>query len=197
MEYDDDLKKVIAFHGHICPGVVYGYKVAREAIKYFGQKAEDEEIVAVVENDSCAVDAIQVVTGCTFGKGNLIHKDYGKQVYTFYNRVTGEGIRFSVDFNYQETPEEKAAWERFQAGERTEEVMSIIRDRKAKKIKAVLKALPEEVIKMRPVTMAVPPEAKIYPSVRCATCGEKVMEPRARIRDGKIACIPCFEGEQV
>nr|WP_279383444.1 FmdE family protein [Methanobacterium formicicum] len=25
------------------------------------------------------MDAIQVITGCTFGKGNLIFKDYGKK----------------------------------------------------------------------------------------------------------------------
>jgi len=41
--------------------------------------------------------------------------------------------------------------------------------------------------------MALPEEAKIYPSLRCALCGEKMMEPRARIKDGKIVCIPCFE----
>ncbi|NOZ25842.1 MAG: formylmethanofuran dehydrogenase, partial [Nitrospirae bacterium] len=32
------------------------------------------------------------------------------------------------------------------------------------------------------------------PSVRCAFCGEKVMEPKARSRDGKAVCIPCAEG---
>lgn len=194
MEYDDDLKKVIAFHGHICPGVAYGYRVAREAIKQLGRKAKDEELVAIVENDSCAVDAIQVLTGCTFGKGNLIHRDYGKQVYTFYSRATGEGIRFSIDFDYPETPEEKTAWDRFHAGEKTEEVMSRIRSRKARKIQAILSASPEEVMKIRHVTMPVPPEAQIYPGVRCAICGEKVMEPRARVRGGKIICIPCSEG---
>ncbi len=83
MEYDDDLKKVIAFHGHICPGVAYGYRVAREAIKQLGRKAKDEELVAIVENDSCAVDAIQVLTGCTFGKGNLIHKTTGNRFIRF------------------------------------------------------------------------------------------------------------------
>jgi len=34
-------------------------------------RAEDEEIVAVVETDACGADAIQVRTGCTFGKGNF------------------------------------------------------------------------------------------------------------------------------
>jgi formylmethanofuran dehydrogenase subunit E len=41
--------------------------------------------------------------------------------------------------------------------------------------------------------MNLPEEAKIYPSILCALCSEKVMEPRARVKDGKIVCIPCFE----
>jgi hypothetical protein len=42
----------------------------------------------LVENDSCSVDAVRVVTGCTFGKGNLVLRDCGKHVYTFINRNT-------------------------------------------------------------------------------------------------------------
>ena len=40
-----------------------------------------------------AVDAIQSLTGCTFGKGNLIHKDYGKSAFTFYRRKDGKAAR--------------------------------------------------------------------------------------------------------
>ena len=78
--------EVVSFHGHACPGLAFGYRVAEVALQELGDKAEDEELVAVVENNSCAVDAIQVMAGCTFGKGNLIFKDYGKQVYTFIRR---------------------------------------------------------------------------------------------------------------
>jgi len=89
----EDAKK---FHGHECGGLAWGYKVglfALEKLKF--DRSSDEELVAIVENDSCAVDGIQVVTGCTFGKGNLIFRDYGKHVYTFFNRSTGKGIRVS------------------------------------------------------------------------------------------------------
>ena len=57
------------------------YKVAEIAIEKLNiNHFEDEEIVAIVENDSCAVDSIQVILSCTFGKGNLIFKDYGKSI---------------------------------------------------------------------------------------------------------------------
>src|SRR3972149_3817545 len=103
--------KVREFHGHVCPGVAYGVRVASVVLQQFGQRAEDEELVAIVENDSCAVDAIQVMTGCTFGKGNLLFKDYGKQVYTFFKRSSKEGLRIAVKgIEYPETDEQKALW---------------------------------------------------------------------------------------
>ena len=71
------VKQATDFHGHWCPGLAIGIRAAEWALKELG-KAPDEEIVAVVETDMCGVDAIQSLTGCTFGKGNLIHKDYGK-----------------------------------------------------------------------------------------------------------------------
>ena len=63
--YDD----IVTFHGHSCPGLALGYRVSRRALKELGNRSADEEVVAIVENNSCAVDAVQVMTGCTFGKG--------------------------------------------------------------------------------------------------------------------------------
>ena len=79
----DLVEKATDFHGPWCPGLAIGVRAAELALKEIG-KASDEEIVAVVETDMCAVDAIQYLTGCTFGKGNLIYKDYGKTAFTFY-----------------------------------------------------------------------------------------------------------------
>ena len=79
----EDLRYCIAFHGHLCPGLVYGYIVAKGAMDLLGiERAEDEEIVVISENDTCAVDALQVLLGTTTGKGNLILKDYGKNAFT-------------------------------------------------------------------------------------------------------------------
>jgi len=83
----EDLKKCIEFHGHLCPGLVYGYRVAKEAITLLDLKrSKDEEVAVISENDSCAVDALQVLLGTSIGKGNLIFKDYGKNAYTILNR---------------------------------------------------------------------------------------------------------------
>jgi formylmethanofuran dehydrogenase subunit E len=66
----------VRFHGHTCPGLTIGYRAAEAAIRELATERDvNEELVAIVENDSCSVDAIQAVTGCTLGKGNLIFKD--------------------------------------------------------------------------------------------------------------------------
>lgn len=68
-------EKCTNFHGHSCPGLAIGYKAAEAAIETMNIKfSEDEEIVCVTENDACGVDAIQVLLGCSLGKGNIIHK---------------------------------------------------------------------------------------------------------------------------
>src|SRR5512135_153891 len=98
-QFDDDLRDAIQFHGHLCPGLALGYRVAKAALRELGaDRPHDEELAAVVENDSCAADAIQFITGCTFGKGNFLFNDFGKHVYTFYNRRTGKGVRIAEDF---------------------------------------------------------------------------------------------------
>ncbi len=184
---------IVDFHGHSCPGLAFGYRVAMFALRALGDRATDEELVAIVENNSCAVDAVQVMTGCTFGKGNLIFKDYGKQVYTFIRRPSGEGIRISVDITFPETDEEKRIWDRYIKGERFDEVLKAVHNRKAKKIDMILNARDEDLFRSSQGTMVLPDEARIYASLRCAVCEEKMMEPKARVKNGEIVCIPCFE----
>ncbi len=188
--------EVVAFHGHSCPGLALGYRVSLRVLKEWGRPSEDEEIVAIVENNSCAVDAVQVMTGCTFGKGNLVFRDYGKQVYTFIKRPSGRGIRISVDWKKpEETPEEKAMWDRYMKGERSAGVVKFVHDRRSAKIRRILEADEEELMKLTGGREEPPPGAEVYKSLRCESCGEKMMEPRARIKDGKTVCIPCFGGK--
>lgn len=193
-----DFNGVADFHGHACPGLAYGYRVATAAMGEMdmGNISEDEELVAIVENDSCAVDAIQVITGCTFGKGNLIFRDYGKQVYTFVKRPSRDAVRISVDFALPEdTDYEKEMWQRYAAGDRSEDVRKVVHDRKNRKMKAILEAKDSDLLRITKIKVTLPPEARIYQSLRCGVCGEKVAEPKARVKDEKIVCIPCFEKE--
>jgi len=187
---------IVDFHGHACPGLALGYRVSLRALREFGGRAADEELVAVVENSSCAVDAVQVMTGCTFGKGNLLFRDYGKQVYTFFTRPSGRAIRIAIDWKKpEETPQEKRMWERYNKGDRSKKVSAFVHDRRAAKLRSILEAPERELLAVTKVKQGLPHEAGIYQSLTCSICGEKMMEPRARVKDGKVVCIPCFEGE--
>jgi formylmethanofuran dehydrogenase subunit E len=189
--YDD----VVDFHGHSCPGLALGYRVSLRALKEMKARSADEEIVAIVENNSCAVDAVQVMTGCSFGKGNLIFRDYGKQVYTFMLRPSGKSIRIAVDWKRPtESRKEKELWERYMNGDRLTKVVEFVHNRKAAKIRHILEAQEKDLMKVKKGRAELPPEAEIYRSIDCAVCGEKVAEPKARMRNGRMLCIPCFEG---
>lgn len=185
---------VIDFHGHSCPGLALGYRVSQRALKELKGRAEDEEIVAIVENNSCAADAVQVMTGCTFGKGNLIFRDHGKQVYTFIRRPSGKSIRIAISWEKpSETEEEKRHWDLYAKGERSKKVLEFVHSRKAVRTRQILEAADEELFVVTKGKSLLPPEAEIYESIRCAVCNEKVALPKAVQKDGRRLCIPCFD----
>lgn len=168
-----DYDCLIDFHGHSCPGLAMGYRMAQAAMDHLSvTSAKDEELVAIVENDACGVDAVQFLTGCTFGKGNLIFKDYGKQVYTFYDRNTRKGVRVSL--NEGNIPQAaRAGAEKFKEW--------------------LLNADENEIIKLQEVSIEEPEPARIFKSTICDSCGEMVMEPRVRHIGDNNFCIPCAE----
>ncbi|HYA87991.1 MAG TPA: FmdE family protein [Nitrospirota bacterium] len=189
---NDELRETVQFHGHLCPGLALGFRVAKAALRELkAERPEDEELVAIIENDSCAADAIQYITGCTFGKGNLIFRDYGKHVYTFFSRRTGRGIRISEDYRgFEEDDRFPLLKKRQTSGEDVSVEMQLF---KMEKAAAILKADENEIMTITEVATQPPQEAKVRRSVQCAVCGEKFMESRGRVKNGEIVCIPCFE----
>ena len=162
-----DLERAIAFHGHYCMGITIGYRASQIALRELKvSRASDEELVAVVYTASCAADAVQVLTGCTFGKGNLFFKDHGKHVYLFARRGGGRALR--VALRYGSRPPSGGA-------------------------QALLAVPEEELFKVEWVPFEAPPPAEVYPTVQCVSCGEGVMEPRARLRQGRVICPECAQ----
>ncbi|MFC1837518.1 FmdE family protein [Thermodesulfobacteriota bacterium] len=188
MNFED----TINFHGHACPGLALGFRAASLAVKELGVRAGDEELVAIVENNSCAVDAIQLLCGCTFGKGNLIFKDFGKQVYTFIRRPDGEAIRIAV--KWAPPPEDsdtEMMWQRYSEGDRSSEVIAVVQNMKNRKLEAILSADDADLFAVKRVEAEMPEPARIFKSLTCAGCGEKAMEPKTKNVAGKVVCIPC------
>ena len=167
-------EKAVEFHDYSCPGLAIGFKAAEAALQALGESRDvDEETVAIVENDSCAVDALQSMLGCTVGKGNLIFRNYGKHVYTIGRRKDGKAVRIAMKFDIMSGG---------QPGESREE-----------KMLRILNAGVNELFDITKIDIDLPKRAVIFKSVRCAQCGEGVMESKARIKDGNMVCPVCFE----
>jgi formylmethanofuran dehydrogenase subunit E len=174
----NDFKKCMAFHGHLCPGLSMGYRAAVAGMSYLNEKERsvDEELVVITETDACGADAIQVMTGCTFGKGNFIYKDYGKTAFTFFSRNTGKGVRVALKPNALGMSDQhrklmglkmkgtasKAELKEFQLlhSERSKEILQIPID---------------DLFSITDVEIPIPEKARIEKSQRCKQCQEPVM----------------------
>jgi formylmethanofuran dehydrogenase subunit E len=191
-----DIEGARRFHGHSCPGLSMGIRVSEIALREIGPHSADEEVVCITETDNCSVDAIQYFTGCTFGKGNLIHHDYGKNAFTFFRRSDGKAVRISTrpEFWARSDPQELEIFDRMRAEEPvSDEDRRYFQQSRAQRIQTILDAPLEELFEVRQVEIEMPDKARILASVTCTGCGEATMASRVRTFGGQPYCIPCFE----
>jgi formylmethanofuran dehydrogenase subunit E len=193
-----DIEGAQRFHGHMCPGLAMGIRVAELALREIGPHAGDEEVVAIVETDGCAVDAIQYFTGCTFGKGNLIHRDYGKNAFTFVRRSDAKAIRITArpDAWGPPDPEWEVLLKRVREGKASEADRQQVQRLRQERLEAILAAPAGQLFEVQAVEPGIPERARLYESIRCAGCGEMVMETRVRLLGGQPLCRPCFEARE-
>ena len=162
-------EKCAAFHGHVCGGLTIGYKAALYAIELLHLSfSEDEQVVCITENDACGVDAIQVILGCSVGKGNLLFHMRGKQAFSFYNRKNGKSVRLVLKPRDREMSlEESFAY--YQSCE------------------------PRDLFDVKEATIALPERARLFDSYVCECCGETTGANWIRIADGKKLCLDCYK----
>lgn len=161
-------EEAVRFHGHSCPGLAIGVRLALDFREDLGLlRAEDEELVVVAETDACGVDGFQVVLGCTAGKGNLWVFKRGKHAFTLYSRTDPGGRRYfwhGTGLPGQSRPE---------------------------KIRHYLTSPREDLYTQGLARVSLPPEATLWPSRNCQGCGESTAEPNLRVRDGQTLCLDC------
>lgn len=163
-------EKCVQFHGHECPGLAIGFRASEVAMEKMGMQfsaESDEAVVCVTENDACGVDAVQVLTGCTLGKGNLIMRPSGKMAFSFFCRKSGDSIRLVM------RPGDKE--------------MS-----RAERQQYILTAPAEDVFLIKKPEYDFPERARLFKTVVCSKCGEGAPEHKIRMEDGEPVCLDCY-----
>ena len=159
----------VAFHGHECGGLTIGYQASRYAAQLLNLEfSDDEQVVCIAENDACGVDAIQVMLGCSIGKGNLLFHMRGKQAFSFYNRKTGTSVRLVL----KEKPEgmtKEASFAYYQSLE------------------------PKDMFLVKDTTIALPEKARLFDSYICQCCGEKTGANWIRLAGDRKLCLDSYE----
>lgn len=159
----------VAFHGHECGGLTIGYKASLYAAELLQLEfSDDEQVVCITENDACGVDAVQVMLGCSVGKGNLLFHIRGKQAFSFYNRKTGKSVRLVLKPKPEGMTKE-ASFAFYQA------------------------CRPEEMFTVKETTILVPEKARLFDSFTCDCCGEVTGANWIRLAGDKKLCLDCYE----
>ena len=162
-------EKAAAFHGHVCGGLTIGYQAALYAIELLDLSfSEDEQVVCISENDACGVDAIQVILGCSVGKGKMLFNMRGKKAFSFYNRKTGKSVRLVL----KKAPKEMTREEAFAYYQNCE---------------------PQDLFEVKDTVLKLPEAARIFDSYECDCCGERTGANWIRLRGGKKLCLDCYQ----
>lgn len=188
-----DVDSVIEFHGHMCGGLALGIRAAQVALRELDPGAPGG-LMAEVETSTCSVDAIQFLTGCTLGKGNLVQKDHGKNAYTFWRLADGKGVRVAAVPGFgADLPDRWELMAKIQSGRASEEERARFAEIQQRWSSEILSAPDDQLFRVRPVSEPPPARSPLLPPVTCAACGEAVMESRAQRRGGKILCLGCAD----
>ena len=162
-------EKCVDFLGHHCGGLRIGYAAAEYAMKLLNIGFSDnEQVVCISENDACGVDAIQVMLGCSIGKGNLLFHMRGKQAFSFFNRKTGKSVRLML----KPKPERMTREESFAYYQSCE---------------------PKDMFDVTDVKIRLPGKARLFDSYICECCGESTGANWIRLAGGKRLCLDCYE----
>jgi len=193
------LKKAGELHGHFCPYVALGVRAGYLALKELGieQNLGMEEVIAIVEINSCFADGTQMVTGCTFANNALVYRDLGKTAVTVARR-DGTAVRVALRADYANSfderyPEAAALFRKIvrDRQEPTPEEQAQLTRLWAETSLRQLDVPTDELFTVQHLNIEMPAYAPILASARCSRCGENIMESRARLQNGQPICIAC------
>jgi formylmethanofuran dehydrogenase subunit E len=186
--FDELLIQAETAHGHLCAGQILGVRLAMLGLTRLGiaepRGADRKRLIAYVEIDRCATDAIGLVTGCRLGKRTLKFRDWGKMAATFVDLKENRAIRIAALEGSRET----AARLYPHIENKNQQQMQAYRD------------LPDGEL-FREEWVGVEIEAADLPGykaerIACARCGEGVNFGRFAVVGGERLCLSCARPEE-
>lgn len=183
-------------HGHRCPAMPLGLRAGAAAMNKLGvERAKDGQLVALLELGEghcahCFADGIQMITGCTFGKGNIQQLGYGKFGLTLVDRASGRSVRVVPRAESQAGMKQTAFFKEYRekgipASQVPPEVVQPLIDQ-------VMGAPEGKILKIGEIEpYELPKPAEAFDSFVCEHCGDMVVEKYGRVAGDQKVCIPC------
>lgn len=190
---DQEFQDVVKFHGCYCLDIAMGYRVAKALVREMGEDMADMKAVfARAGTPTCSIDAIQKVTGCTFGKRNLLMMEAGKSVFIMQNTKTGRAVRAYCHYwdGFDHT-ELRAIRKEANAPGATQEAKAALQTALDDHIAAILSAPEESLFHIERVTLDAPPKSSKYAAEPCGACGEYTNVALLSEGNGRRVCPEC------
>ena len=188
-----EFDEVVEFHGCYCLDIAMGYRVSKALMRTMGDDIKNmKDVYAYVGAPTCAVDAIQKMTGCTLGKRNLIFTNTGKSVFVMQNVKTGKAVRaychYWDNFDHVQLREQRKAAHAPTATPEQKAGFETLLDHH---VHGILMAAEATLFTLSNVILAASPKSSKYISEPCAVCGEFAKVDLLRDEDGKKLCSEC------
>lgn len=190
------LEPGMILHGHKCPAMPMGLRVGAAALNKLGvERAKDGQLMALVElgEDHCATcfaDGVQMITGCTFGKGNIKKLNYGKWGLTLIDKKSGRAVRVSPKAQAMAANKQSDFFKKYrEKGVPASQVPAEVVD---PLVQRVMGAPEEQLLNVGEVFEYKWVDAPhSFDSFVCEVCGEMTAEIYGRVLGDKKVCIPC------
>jgi formylmethanofuran dehydrogenase subunit E len=195
MNEQELLELGFTFHGHKCPPMPMGLRASLAAMEALGvERTGDSALVALGDLDenhcaTCFADGVQVATGCTFGKGNILKLHYGKWGLTLIDKKRGKAVRVVPLAAAMEANKKTEFMALRKQGVPPTQIDPSISE---PLVERVMSAPLENLLSASEIFDYEWHDAPhTFESVVCDECGEMVVERNARIKSNRILCIPC------
>jgi formylmethanofuran dehydrogenase subunit E len=181
------LQKAEIAHGHMCAGQILGVRMSLLGLHSLGIEnplgADRKRLVAYVEIDRCATDAIGMVTGCRLGKRTLKFRDWGKMAATFVDLATDVAVRIVALENSRDL---------------ASQIHPEIESKSHQQMLAYRELSDDQLFRLERVRVPVhPSELPGYKAerVECARCGDGINFGRFEEVAGQRLCLTCAHPE--